>query len=150
MKYTLILSAALFMAVGQGQPAIAQSPADLVKQGVEALGGTNALRAIQDDWSPRPMPSIGSLASPIASMASRASSAIRPSPYRWTYRQGRCRVRYDWDRDMQYPAVERVKYSEITISEYGAVIDEKGQATPMSAIRIAANICAKLCAGRRC
>lgn len=47
MKYTLILSAALFMAVGQGQLAIAQSPADLVKQGVEALGGTNALSALK-------------------------------------------------------------------------------------------------------
>ena len=48
-------------------------------------------------------------------------------------------VRYDWDRDMKYPAVERVKYSEIRYPTYGAVIDEKGQATPMSGIRMAAN-----------
>ncbi len=47
-------------------------------------------------------------------------------------------VRVDWDRDMKYPAVEKSKYSEITHPTYGAVIDEKGQATPMSGIRLAA------------
>lgn len=41
---------------------------------------------------------------------------------------------------MQYPAVERVKYSEIRYPTYGAVIDEKGAVTPMSSIRLAANI----------
>src|SRR5262249_2831736 len=53
---------------------------------------------------------------------------------------GLLRVRYDWDRDMKYPAVEKVKYSEIRYPTYGAVIDEKGEAKPMSAIRLAANI----------
>jgi hypothetical protein len=47
MKYAWMLSVALFMASGQVQPASAQSPSDLVKQSVEALGGTNAMRAIK-------------------------------------------------------------------------------------------------------
>ena len=47
MRYAFMLSTALLMAFGQSQPAPAQSPADLVKQGVEALGGANALRALK-------------------------------------------------------------------------------------------------------
>ena len=42
MKYPLMVSAALFVAFGQAQPASAQSPQDLVKQAVEAQGGANA------------------------------------------------------------------------------------------------------------
>ena len=50
------------------------------------------------------------------------------------------RVRFDWDRAMQYPAVDHVKYSEIRYPTYGAVIDDKGAVTPMSGIRLAANL----------
>src|SRR5439155_16800404 len=49
-------------------------------------------------------------------------------------------VRVDWDRDMKYPAVEKIKYSEITTPTYGAVIDEKGEAKPMSGIRLASQL----------
>jgi hypothetical protein len=48
------------------------------------------------------------------------------------------RVRYDWDRDMKYPAVEKLKYSEIFYPDFGAVIDDKGEVKPMSGIRFAA------------
>src|SRR5262249_17364362 len=46
--------------------------------------------------------------------------------------------RVDWDRDMKYPAVERLKYSEITTPTYGVLVDEKGAQTGMSGIRLAA------------
>src|SRR5262245_11606189 len=39
MRYALMFSAALLLSLGQGQPASAQSPADLVKQAVDAIGG---------------------------------------------------------------------------------------------------------------
>src|SRR5262249_20673286 len=47
MKYALMISATLLVALGQGQPASAQSPTDLVKQAVDALGGADALRAVK-------------------------------------------------------------------------------------------------------
>src|SRR5262245_18905865 len=47
MKYALMISGALLMALGHGQPASAQSPGDLVKQSVDALGGANALRGLK-------------------------------------------------------------------------------------------------------
>src|SRR5262249_61013212 len=51
MKYALLLSAALCVAVGQAQPASAQAPADLIKQAVDALGGADALRALKTNVS---------------------------------------------------------------------------------------------------
>ena len=41
---------------------------------------------------------------------------------------------------MKYPAVERLKYSEITTPTFGVVIDDKGGQTPMSGIRLAAHL----------
>ena len=49
-------------------------------------------------------------------------------------------ARVDWDRDMKYPAVERLKFSEITSPDFGVVIDEKGAQQPMSGIRLAAHL----------
>src|SRR2546421_12783403 len=137
MKYALMFSTALLMAFSQmQQPASAQSsPADLVKQGVEALGGANALRALKTvvykidakHWEPGQSHSVNGESRFLGdSMVTVSVDYTDP-----------IRVRYDWDRDMQYPAVERVKYSEIRYPTYGAVIDDKGQATPMSAIRLA-------------
>src|SRR5438132_14414460 len=136
MKYALMLSAALLMATGQVQPASAQNPADLVKQSVEALGGANALRALKTmvtkadakHWEPGQSQSVNG-----------ESRFLGDSTVTITVDFGNA-VRYDWDRDMKYPAVERVKYSEIRYPTYGAVIDEKGTATPMSSIRAAANL----------
>ena len=140
MKYALMFSTALLMAVGQmQQPASAQTgPADLVKQGVEALGGANALRALKTTvfkvdakhWEPGQSHSVNG-ESRFLGDSKVTISVDFTSPIR---------IRYDWDRDMKYPAVERVKYSEIRYPTYGAVIDEKGTATPMSGIRLATNI----------
>src|SRR5262245_58405110 len=48
MRYALLISTALLVALGHGQPAAAQTaPLDLVKQGIEAEGGVDALRAIK-------------------------------------------------------------------------------------------------------
>jgi glyoxylase-like metal-dependent hydrolase (beta-lactamase superfamily II) len=140
MKYALLFSTALLMAFGQMQPASAQSPTDLVKQAVDALGGANALRAVKtivqkgdaQHWEPGQSHSING--------ESRfLGDSTLTVTVDYANKDGTT-VRYDWDRDMKYPAVERVKYSEIRYPTYGAVIDEKGQATPMSGIRMAANL----------
>ena len=41
---------------------------------------------------------------------------------------------------MKYPAVERLKYSEITTPTFGVLIDDKGVQQPMSGIRLAAHL----------
>jgi glyoxylase-like metal-dependent hydrolase (beta-lactamase superfamily II) len=139
MKYSLMISATLLMAVGHLQPASAQTnPTDLVKLGVEAQGGADALRAIKTlvekgetkAWEPGQSYSVNGEA-----------RFLGDSALTITVDYGNpVRVRYDWDRDMKYPAVEKEKYTEIRYPTYGAVIDDKGKVTPMSAIRLAANI----------
>jgi hypothetical protein len=140
MKYAWMLSAALFMASGLVQPASAQSPTDLVKQSVEALGGANAMRALKTmvtkgdakHWEP------GQSHSVTGESRFLGDSTVTIT-VDFAGKDGAV-ARYDWDRDMQYPAVEHIKYSEIRYPNWGATIDEKGQAAPMSAIRIAANL----------
>src|ERR1700704_6100412 len=135
MKYALLLSAALLLGLSQAQPALAQSPADLLKQGIDAQGGADALRAIKGliqkadvkHWEPGQSQSVNG-----------ESRFLGDSTYTLTADTTNRVVRTEWDRDMKFPAVERVKYSEIIYPTYGAVIDEKGTATPMSGIRIAA------------
>jgi len=137
MKYTLLFSTALLMAFSQLQPAFAQSPAELVKQAVDALGGADAIRAIKTNiskgdakhWEPGQSHSVNG-----------ESRFLGDSTFTLTSDIANGIVRVDWDRDMKYPAVERVKYSEITYPTYGAVIDEKGEAKPMSSIRLASQL----------
>jgi glyoxylase-like metal-dependent hydrolase (beta-lactamase superfamily II) len=139
MKYALMISVALLMAVGQGQrPALAQSgPLDLVKQGIEAQGGADALRAINTiilkgdakHWEPGQSLSVNG-ESRFLGDSTLTTTVDYANPIR---------VRYDWDRDMKYPAVEKLKYSEVRYPTYGAVFDDKGEAKPMSAIRLASN-----------
>ena len=133
MKYALLLSAALCVAFGQAQPALAQSPGDLVKQAVDALGGADALRGIKTavskgtakHWEPGQSYSVNGEARFLGDSNFTLSADVANSI-----------VRVDWDRDMKY-LVEKAKYSEITTPTYGAVIDEKGEAKPMSGIRLA-------------
>src|SRR5262245_54874819 len=136
MKYALIFSTALLIALGQLQPASAQpTPADLVKQSVEALGGADAMRALGSfiikgeakHWEPGQSFS-----------ANGESRFLGDSAFTLTSDHFVNRV--DWDRDMKYPAVERVKYSEIISPSFGAVIDEKGDTKSMSGIRLAAQL----------
>jgi glyoxylase-like metal-dependent hydrolase (beta-lactamase superfamily II) len=134
MKYALLLSAALCLTLGQAQPASAQSPADLVKQAVDALGGADALRGLKSNvakgtakhWEPGQSNSVNGEA-----------RFLGDSNFTLTADTANGIVRIDWDRDLKYPAVEKSKYSEITTPTYGAVIDEKGEAKPMSGIRLA-------------
>jgi Metallo-beta-lactamase superfamily len=140
MRYALLISAALLVAVGHGQPASAQSPADQVKQAVDALGGADALRAVKTlvtkadakHWEPGQSNSIN------GESRFLGDSTLTTS-VDYANKDG-VSVRFDWDRDMKYPAVEKLKYSEIRYPTYGAVIDDKGEAKPMSGIRLAANI----------
>src|SRR5215831_17201850 len=141
MRYAFMISAALLMGVGQGQQASAQSgPLDLVKQAVDALGGADALRAVKTivqkadakHWEPGQSNSVN------GESRFLGDSTVTIS-VDYANKDG-ASVRFDWDRDMKYPAVEKVKYSEIRYPTYGAVIDDKGEAKPMSGIRLAANL----------
>ena len=134
MKYALMISAALLMAGSHGQPASAQSPTDLVKQAVDALGGADALRAIKTvvgkgdakHWEPGQSNSVNG-----------ESRFLGDSKFMLSGDVASRTVRADWDRGMLYPAVEKLKYSEIVAPTHGAVIDDKGEAKPMSGIRLA-------------
>src|SRR6516225_10306640 len=141
MKYSLMISAALLLAIGHTQTASAQTnPTDLIKLGVEAQGGADALRAIKTlvqkgdakHWEPGQSNSVN------GESRFLGDSTVTIS-VDYANKDG-VSVRYDWDRDMKYPAVEKLKYSEIRYPTYGAVIDDKGDAKPMSAIRLASNI----------
>jgi glyoxylase-like metal-dependent hydrolase (beta-lactamase superfamily II) len=134
MKYALMISAALLMAGSHGQPASAQSPTDLVKQAVDALGGADALRTIKTvvgkgdakHWEPGQSNSVNG-----------ESRFLGDSKFMLSGDVASRTVRADWDRGMLYPAVEKLKYSEIVAPTHGAVIDDKGEAKPMSGIRLA-------------
>jgi glyoxylase-like metal-dependent hydrolase (beta-lactamase superfamily II) len=140
MKYALMFSAALLVASGLAQPASAQSPTDLVKQSVDALGGADALRSIKTmvmkadakHWEPGQSNSVNGESRFLGD--SKLTVSVD-----YANKDG-ILVRYDWDRDMQYPAVEKVKYSEIRYPAWGAQLDDKGQFTPMSGIRIGTNL----------
>jgi hypothetical protein len=129
MKYALMISAALLVALGQGQPVSAESPGDLVKEAVDALGGANALRGVKTivlkgdakHWEPGQSNSVNGE----SRFLGDSTLAISVD---YANKDG-VSVRYDWDRDMQYPAVEKLKYSEIRYPSYGAVIDDKGLAS---------------------
>src|SRR3954454_2086276 len=106
MKHTLLFSTALLMALGQWQPASAQAPIDLVKQGIEAQGGANAVRAIKSlvlkgtykSWEPGQGYSING-----------ETRFLGDSKITISVDYGNpLRVRYDHERDMLYPAVEKV------------------------------------------
>jgi len=135
MKYALLLSAALLLVTGQAQPVLAQGPTELLKLAVEAQGGVDALRAVKfvmqkaevKHWEPGQSHSVNGEA-----------RFLGDSTYTLTADPVNRIIRYDWERDMKFPAVERVKYTEILHPTYGVVIDEKGTATPMSGIRLAA------------
>ena len=136
MKYALAISTALLLGVSQ-LPAQAQSPNDLVSQAVAAQGGAEKLRAFKavvikgeaKHWEPGQ-----------SFKAGGEAKFIGDSTFTLTADGAKRMVRIDWDRDKKYPAVERVKYSEIVAPTYGVVIDEKGAAQPMSGVRLAAQL----------
>ncbi|MFL5000084.1 MAG: hypothetical protein ACJ8DY_06835, partial [Xanthobacteraceae bacterium] len=135
MKWTF-LTAAGVVAVLSGAPALAQNPSELVSQAVAAQGGADALRAfkaaiIKGDakhWEPGQ-----------SFKAGGEAKFLGDSAFTMTADGVNRTVRIDWDRDMKYPAVERMKYSEIITPTYGVVTNDKGS-QPMSGIRLASQL----------
>src|SRR3954463_5577460 len=137
MKYALSISAALLLAVGQPAPAQAQSPREVVNQAIVAEGGLDALRglkglAIKADamhWEPGQ----SKTADGEPRMLGNTTLTIT-----WDLANGMARTQ--WDRDMKYPAVEKIKYTDVVTPTLGYVIDDKGASKPMSGIRVAATL----------
>jgi glyoxylase-like metal-dependent hydrolase (beta-lactamase superfamily II) len=133
----LVPTAALVFGTALAQPAAAQSGTDLVRQSVAAQGGAAALNAAKTTiikgeakhWEP------GQSYSPTGE-----ARFLGDATYTQTVDNATRTARVDWDRDMKYPAVERLKYSEITTPTFGVVIDDKGAQQPMSGIRLAAHL----------
>jgi hypothetical protein len=137
MKYALSISAALLMAAGQPGPAQAQAPRELVNQAITAEGGLDALRglkglAINADalhWEPGQSKAAGGE----PRLLGNTTLTIT-----WDLANGMART--EWDRDMKYPAVEKIKYTDVITPALGYVIDDKGASKPMSGIRVAATL----------
>jgi len=134
MKLALSISAALLLAISQPQPASAQSTA-LINQVIAGEGGVNALRslkalAIRADamhWEPGQSKEAGGEPRFLGNTALTIT---------WDLATGSART--EWDRDMKYPAVEKVKFTEVVTPGLGYAIDDKGASKPMSSIRVAA------------
>jgi glyoxylase-like metal-dependent hydrolase (beta-lactamase superfamily II) len=134
MLRILVPAAGLVLGAVLAQPAAAQSGVDLVKQAVAAQGGAAALSAAKTTvikgeakhWEP------GQSFSPTGE-----ARFLGDATYTQTVDNATRSARVDWVRAMKYPAVEELKYSEITTPAFGAVADDKG-AQPMSGIRLAA------------
>src|SRR5262252_9825893 len=131
----VVPTAALVFGTALAQPAAAQSGADLVRQSVAAQGGAAALSAAKTTiikgeakhWEP------GQSYSPTGE-----ARFLGDATYTQTVDNATRTSRVDWDRDMKYPAVERLKYSEITTPTYGGLVDDKNAQTAMSGSRLAA------------
>jgi len=117
---------------------MAQSgPADLVKQAVEAQGGADALRAFKTaiikgeakHWEPGQSYAPGG-----------EPRFIGDSTFTMSADGVNRTARIDWARDLKYPRANQQKYSEIIHASYGVVVDDKGQAKPMSGIRLVSQL----------
>jgi glyoxylase-like metal-dependent hydrolase (beta-lactamase superfamily II) len=135
MLRLIVPAAALMLGAAFVQPVAAQSGADLVKQAVEAQGGADALRNYKaaivkgeaKHWEPGQSKS-----------STGEARFLGDSAFTTTVDLVARNVRIEWDRDMKYPAAERLKYTEIVTPTAGATINEKGEQAPMSGIRLAA------------
>src|SRR5882672_857363 len=136
MKYVLSISAALLMGALPAAPALAQTGSDLVKQAVAAQGGADALRSLKTiaikaegrHWEP------GQSYSPGGEPRFLGDAAVTV-----TWDLARNAARTEWDRSMKYPAVERLKYTEVVMPNLGTVTNDKGT-QPMSGVRVAAHL----------
>src|ERR1700704_4777171 len=137
MLRILVPTAPLVLGAALAQPAAAQSGVDLVKQAVAAQGGgaaigapkTTIIKGEAKHWEP------GQSYSPTGE-----ARFLGDATYTQTVDNAARTARIDWDRDMKYPAVERLKYSEITTPTFGVLIDDKGVQQPMLGIRLAAHL----------
>ena len=137
MLRLLMPALALVFGAAFVQPAAAQSGVDLVKRAVDAQGGADALRAIKTitakgdakHWEP------GQSFTPAGE-----TRFLGDSTYTLTGDIASGMVRIEWDRDMKYPAAERVKFTEVIGRTYGVNINAKGEQAPMSGIRVATRL----------
>jgi len=136
LKHFLSFSLAALFASAAPSVALAQnpSPLELVKQAVAAAGGAEALgtvkgvilRADARHWEPQQ-----------SYVADAEPRLIGESKITLTWDREKGMARSDWDRNLQYPFLEKAKYGEIVTPMYGTVSTAKGD-TPMSNIRFAA------------
>jgi hypothetical protein len=136
VKYSIAFSAALLLATIAPPPAHAQSSArEIVNQAVAAQGGADALRGLQAlaikadamHWEPGQSKEAGGE----PRFLGNTTLAIT-----WDLAKGSART--EWDRDLKYPAVEKLKFTEVVTPALGYVIDDKGASRSMSGIRVAA------------
>jgi hypothetical protein len=135
MKAAVSASAALLLAALQPQPAQAQSVRELINQGIAAAGGVEALRALKAltikadalHWEPGQSKVSGG--EPRFLGHSTLTLA-------WDLANGTART--EWDRDKKYPAIEKVRYTEVVTPALGYLVDDNGARKPMSGIRAAA------------
>jgi glyoxylase-like metal-dependent hydrolase (beta-lactamase superfamily II) len=136
MKYALLISAGLLLAASQQQPAQAQSPHELINQAVAAEGGADALRGLKSlaikaeamHWEPGQSKAAGGEPRFLGNTSLLVT---------WDLANGMART--EWDRDMKYPSMERLKFTETVTPSFGYVTDEKGSKAA-SSIRVAASL----------
>jgi glyoxylase-like metal-dependent hydrolase (beta-lactamase superfamily II) len=137
MKHAFSLTAAvLLLGAVQPLPAQAQGVRDLINQAITAEGGVDALRGLKGlsikaeamHWEPGQSKAAGGEPRFLGNTA----LAI-------TWDLGKGMARTEWDRDMKYPAVEKIKYTEVIQPTLGFVTDDKGSRAS-SAIRVAAGL----------
>ena len=132
-----VMLIALALGAGLASPACAQSGVDLVKQAVAAQGGATAITAAKTTiikgeakhWDP------GQSYSPTGE-----ARLLGDGTYTQTVDNGKRMSRVDWDRNMKYPRVAHLKYSEVTGQTFGVAIDEKGALKQMSNVRLATHL----------
>ena len=138
MKYALSISAAVFLATSQTQPALAQNGANnLVKQAIAAKGGADALRALKGlaikgeakFWEPGQ-----------SKVAGGDPKLLEEATFTITWDLANGMARTEWDRDHKYPdPVLKINYTETVLPTLGFVTDQQG-AKGMSGVRIAAHL----------
>jgi hypothetical protein len=136
MRYALLICAALLLTAIEPQPAQAQSVRELVNQAITAEGGVDALRALKAlsikaeamHWEPDQSKTAGGE----PRFLGMTTLAI-------TLNLAKGMARTEWDRDMKYPAVEKVRYTEVITPAHGFVTDDKGSRAA-SGIRVAAGL----------
>jgi glyoxylase-like metal-dependent hydrolase (beta-lactamase superfamily II) len=136
MKYALLISAGLLLAASQQQPAQAQSAHELINQAVAAEGGADALRGLKSlaikaeamHWEPGQSKAAGGEPRFLGNTSLLVT---------WDLANGMART--EWDRDMKYPSMERLKFTETVTPSFGYVTDEKGSKAA-SSIRVAASL----------
>jgi glyoxylase-like metal-dependent hydrolase (beta-lactamase superfamily II) len=131
-----LISAGLLLAASQQQPAQAQSPHELINQAVAAEGGADALRGLKSlaikaeamHWEPGQSKAAGGEPRFLGNTSLLVT---------WDLANGMART--EWDRDMKYPSMERLKFTETVTPSFGYVTDEKGSKAA-SSIRVAASL----------